>query len=47
MTDEIADDDIPLENLQDLTSDDDEDEVMVCDFSPEAQKPKKQNDLSP
>jgi hypothetical protein len=32
--------------LQDLTSDED-DEIMVCDFSPEAQKPKKQNDLSP
>ena len=45
MTDEIVDDDIPLENLQDLSSDDDE--IMMCDFSPEAQKPKKQNDLSP
>jgi hypothetical protein len=41
-----VDDDIPLENLQDLTSDED-DEIMVCDFSPEAQKAKKQNDLSP
>jgi hypothetical protein len=46
MTDEIVDDDIPLENLQDLTSDED-DEIMVCDFSPENQKAKKQNDLSP
>jgi hypothetical protein len=41
-----VDDEIPLENLQDLTSDED-DEIMVCDFSPEAQKVKKQNDLSP
>ena len=40
MTDEIVNDDIPLENLQDLTSDED-DEIMVCDFSPEAQKAKK------
>ena len=45
MTDEIVEDDIPLENLQDLSSDDDE--IMVCDFSPEAQNPKKQNELSP
>jgi hypothetical protein len=46
MTDEIVEDDIPLENLQNLSSDDD-DEIMVCDFSPEALKPKKQNELSP